>query len=67
MSKNCNKKERITIRLTNYQMQCLTELKESLGTTYSLLTRTIIGDFLTKNEDYIEKIIESNKKKNADN
>lgn len=52
-----NRKERITVRLTSYQMQCLRELTESLDTSYSLLVRSIIGDFLSKNEDALERII----------
>lgn len=66
MSKDFSKKERITIRLSAYQMQCLKELKESLNTTYSLLTRSIIGSFLTQYEDNIERIIENKNLENAD-
>ena len=51
-----NRKERVTVRLTPYQMQCLKELSTTLDTSYSLLIRTIIGDFLTKNEEYLERI-----------
>lgn len=51
-----NRKERVTVRLTPYQMQCLKELSTSLNTSYSLLIRSIIGDFLTKNEDALERI-----------
>jgi hypothetical protein len=51
------RKERVTVRLTNYQMQCLKELSESLNTSYSLLIRTIIGDFLERNEETLERII----------
>lgn len=51
------RKQRVTVRLTPYQMQCLKELSESLNTSYSLLIRSIIGDFLTKNEDALERII----------
>jgi hypothetical protein len=43
-------------------MLCLEELKEALGTSYSLLVRSIIGDFLTNNEDHLERIIENKKK-----
>ena len=57
MSKSCNRKERVTVRLTPYQMQCLKELSTNLNTSYSLLIRTIIGDFLTRNEEYLERII----------
>ena len=67
MKNPSTKKERITIRLTPYQMQCLTELKNSLNTTYSLLTRSIIGNFLTQYEDSIERIIENKEEKNNAN
>lgn len=51
-----NRKERVTVRLTPYQMQCLKELSTSLDTSYSLLIRSIIGDFLSKNEKALERI-----------
>lgn len=57
MSKSCNRKERVTVRLTPYQMQCLKELSSNLNTSYSLLIRSIIGDFLVKNEETLERII----------
>ena len=59
------RKERVTVRLTNYQMQCLKELSESLNTSYSLLIRTIIGDFLDRNEETLERIITSKQHDNA--
>ena len=59
------RKERITIRLTPYQMQCLKELTASLNTSYSLLVRSIIGDFLTKNEEALDRIT-TNKKTEED-
>ena len=60
MSKSPTRKERITIRLNNSQMQILKELTESLNTSYSLLVRSIIQDFLTRNEDTLERIIAHN-------
>ena len=57
MSKSCNRKERVTVRLTPYQMQCLKELSTSLNTSYSLLIRSIIGDFRKRNEEALERII----------
>lgn len=57
MSKSCNRKERVTVRLNCYQMQCLKELSTSLNTSYSLLIRSIIGDFLKRNEEALERII----------
>jgi hypothetical protein len=67
MKNPSTKKERITIRLTPYQMQCLTDLKNSLNTTYSLLTRSIIGNFLTQYEDNIDRIIENKENEYANN
>ena len=54
------RKERVTVRLTPYQMQCLKELSTSLNTSYSLLIRSIIGDFLSKNEKALERITYNN-------
>lgn len=62
MSKSCNRKERVSVRLNCYQMQCLKELSESLNTSYSLLIRSIIGNFLQQNEETLERII-TNKQK----
>lgn len=67
MKKSSTRKERITVRLTNYQMQCLKELTETLDTSYSLLVRSIIADFLTKNEESLERIITSKQKEHAHN
>lgn len=50
-------KERITVRLTANQMLVLNELKQKLGVNISLLCRTFIGDFLTRNEESLERII----------
>lgn len=50
-------KERITVRLTANQMLVLSELRDKLGVNISLLCRTMIGDFITKNEDSLERII----------
>lgn len=65
MSKGCNRKERVTVRLTSYQMQCLKELSESLNTSYSLLIRSIIGNFLQQNEETLERIITKKQKEDA--
>ena len=66
MSKSCNRKERVTVRLNCYQMQCLKELSDSLNTSYSLLIRSIIGDFLKRNEEALERIITNKQKEDAD-
>ena len=66
MSKSCNRKERVTVRLNCYQMQCLKELSDGLNTSYSLLIRSIIGDFLKRNEEALERIITNKQKEDAD-
>lgn len=65
MFKSPNRKERVTVRLSCYQMQCLKELSTSLNTSYSLLIRSIIGDFLAKNEEALERIITKKEMENA--
>ena len=50
------RKPRITVRLTPNQMQCLNELSSGLDTSLSLLVRTIISDFLTRNEETLNRI-----------
>lgn len=59
------RKERVTVRLTPHQMQCLKELSTSLNTSYSLLIRSIIGDFLQKNEDALDRITSNTNYSNA--
>ena len=56
--------DKISIRITPNQSLVLAEMSQALGTTYSMLIRTILGDWITKNEDYIDRIIE--KKRNED-
>ena len=51
------RKQRITVRLTENQMQVLSELSQALGTSYSMLVRSMVCDFLTKNEEQLERII----------
>lgn len=65
MKKNPTRKERITIRLSPNQMQCLKELTTSLNTSYSLLVRSIIQDFLYRNNDTLERIITNNTSSDA--
>lgn len=55
-----NKKDRISIRLTPYQNQVLTELSTSLNTSISMLVRTIVGDFITRNEAVLERLVMKN-------
>ena len=48
-------------------MQVLSELTQALDTSYSMLVRSIVSDFLTKNEEQLERIIVKNLYGNADN
>ena len=50
-------KDRITVRLSNNQIQILSALKEKLHTGYSLIIRAILGDFISRNEDSIDRIL----------
>lgn len=61
------KREKISIRITPNQSLVLQEMSQALNTTYSMLVRTIIGDWITKNEEYIYKIIDKKIDNNADN
>lgn len=49
--------DRITIRLRAGQMQTLNELKDALGCSIAIMVRAIIGDWLMKNDDTLERII----------
>ena len=60
-----NRSDKISIRITPNQALVLSEMSQALDTTYSMLIRTILGDWLTTNEDYIERIIERKKTDNA--
>lgn len=51
------RKPRVTIRLSENQMLCLKELTDGLDTSISCLIRTIIGDFLNRNEEILERIV----------
>lgn len=56
--------EKITIRLTPRQIQVLTELREKFGASFSLMIRTIVGSWLTTNEEIIESVLTSTEKNN---
>lgn len=59
------RKERITVRLTSQQMLVLSELTEALNTSYSMLVRSIVCDFLVRNEETLERIITEKLYKNG--
>ena len=54
-------KPRISIRLSPNQELVLREMSEALDTSISMMIRTILGDWIAKNEDYIYKIIDKKK------
>ena len=56
--KDSSRDQRLTIRLAASQMQVLTEITEAVGVSYSLLVRTIILDFLQRNEKIIDDLID---------
>ncbi len=49
--------EKVTIRLTCRQIQVLTELREKYGASFSLMIRTVVGSWLTTNEEIIESAL----------
>lgn len=54
-------KEKITIRVTPNQMQVLKELSEATDSSISIIVRSIILDFITRNEERLEEIITKHK------
>ena len=52
------KNERLTIRFDGHTHLMLTELVKKLDVSYNLLIRTIVHDFITKNENHLDNIIE---------
>lgn len=54
-------KPRISIRLTPNQELVLREMSETLGTSISMLIRTIVGDWLKQHEEQIYRIIDKKK------
>lgn len=51
--------ERISIRLDNYSKLKLNELSTALNTNCSLLIRTIIKDWIEKNETHLNNVIDN--------
>lgn len=58
--------DRLTVRLKPHQMQVLREMREKMGVSCSLIVRSIICDFLERNEDSLERIMDKNNE-DADN
>lgn len=60
-------KPRISVRLTPNQELVLREMSSALDTSISMMIRTIVGDWITKNEEQIYRIIDRKKiEKDAD-
>lgn len=57
MTKKVDGKEKITIRVSPAQKQVLDELTQALGVAQSLVIRSIICDFITRNNEVLERII----------
>lgn len=55
------KKPRLTVRLSPNQALVVEELTRALDTNSSTLIRTIVGDWLAKNEHYIYELIDRKK------
>ena len=63
MSKK-SEKDRITVRLEPYEKFLLDQLTKSLGIGAATLVRIIVKNFIEKNEDALDRIIEKyNEKK----
>lgn len=61
------KRDKISIRITPFQSLVLEEMSQALNVSYSMLIRTIIGDWITVNEDRIYKFIDKKKIEYANN
>ena len=62
-----NRTSKISIRITPNQSLVLEEMSQALNTTYSMLIRTILGDWIATNEEYIDRIIEKKRNEDATN
>lgn len=60
-----SKSDKISIRITPNQSLVLAEMSQALNVSYSMLIRTILGDWIAKNEEYLEKIIDKKSLENA--
>lgn len=57
---------RVSVRLYPQQMQVLQELSAVLNANVSTIVRAVIGDWLTKNEETLERIITGEQPFNKD-
>jgi hypothetical protein len=56
--KNKYERDRLTIRFEPHEKFIIDELVKTLGVGYSNLIRTIVMNFITKNEETLERIID---------
>lgn len=54
MNKSC----KVSVRLSPWQEQVLHEMSETLGVGYSMLIRTIVGNWLAVNEEYVYRLMD---------
>lgn len=54
MNKSC----KVSVRLSPWQEQVLQEMSEALGVGYSMLIRTIVGNWLAVNEEYVYRLMD---------
>lgn len=59
------RKNRLTLRLNEHEYFRLFEIKDKMKISYSLLIRTIITDFLERNEKTLNRIIDKNELEDA--
>ena len=54
--------KKLSVRLTDNQMVVLSDLSTALDVSISVLLRAIVLDFLTRNEERLERIIDGQDK-----
>lgn len=53
------KSNKLSIRLTDNQMLVLSELRDKLGCSFSVIIRAMVLDFLQRNEEALDRICSS--------
>lgn len=59
--------KKLSVRLTDNQMVVLSDLSSALDVSISVLLRAIVLDFLTRNEERLDRIIDGGEKINSIN
>ena len=60
------RKNKLTLRLNEGEYFRLSEIKQTMKISYSLLIRSIIQDFLNRNEKTLDRIIDKKEEEDAD-